>query len=366
MSNKAKKINYTAPIIAILLIILIAIVTYFVSFNLNITNYVFEFNENNYMYTGEEIFPKFTLKTKAGIEVNLDNYNVEYSNNLEVGEATITVTSKNKLLSKAKAKGHFNIDPVPISKVKVMSSQAYPDGKYNILLKYKEMMLKEGVDFTVTFEKEKLTAASNNDFIITGLGKHYIDSTKIKVPTAPSPVNDIKIVSTTPHQICVMWKTEKNALYEIYECDKDGENLKFCTVTDENHFTFSNLQSSTTLYFLIKPYSQFDNLKLYANKSNVFSAYTNAPETALNIAEQTDDNTGIYLNWRSENCDYYEIEYSNNENFKNSIITTTKNQSNITVIYSKKPCYVRVRCVDLLDNNGKMLYGNWSNTKKVK
>lgn len=68
-------------------------------------------SENEFVYTGEEIKPNVTVKS-GDTEIDSDNYTVSYSNNVNVGDAVITVTAKekNKVIS-GSASVSFKIIP---------------------------------------------------------------------------------------------------------------------------------------------------------------------------------------------------------------------------------------------------------------
>ena len=62
---------------------------------LSLTNAVITLSKTKYKYTGEAVEPELVL-TINGDEIDSNNYNIAYTNNIEIGDAaTITITGKN-------------------------------------------------------------------------------------------------------------------------------------------------------------------------------------------------------------------------------------------------------------------------------
>ena len=62
---------------------------------LSLNNAVITLSRTKYKYTGEAVEPEFTI-TINGDEIDSNNYNIVYANNVEIGDAaTITITGKN-------------------------------------------------------------------------------------------------------------------------------------------------------------------------------------------------------------------------------------------------------------------------------
>ena len=62
---------------------------------LSLNNAVITLSRTKYKYTGEAVEPEFTI-TINGDEIDSNNYNIAYANNVEIGDAaTITITGKN-------------------------------------------------------------------------------------------------------------------------------------------------------------------------------------------------------------------------------------------------------------------------------
>ena len=52
-------------------------------------------NKNKFSYTGNKIKPAITIKNSRGVVINKNNYYIKYSNNKNIGTATITINGKN-------------------------------------------------------------------------------------------------------------------------------------------------------------------------------------------------------------------------------------------------------------------------------
>lgn len=357
--KKSTRINYATPIVALILLVVIGLFTYFVSYNVNIHNYTFNFDKASYEYTGQQIKPKFVAKTKAGIKINMENYTVDYIDDTEVGTGTVTLTNKNKLFDIGKAKGQFKIVPAAIKNARITSSKAYPNGKYKFDIEYNGMKLEEGKDYAVKFNKDTLTPGDINIFELKGIGKHYQSTTKVNVLTAPNTINKTDLIVSTSSTISIQWdKDNDNVKYDIFRCNQSGNDAYLISTVDKNTYTFKELPHSTYIYYYIRPFIELNGQKLYAEGKKVLSQHTTAPEIIIKGVSRSGSTVSIY--WKTENCKSYEVQYSNDKSFSNArTVTTTKN--NITMKNMSNPCYVRVKCV----TNDSKIIGYWSQAQKV-
>ena len=127
---------------------------------------------SNRKYTGKQIKPAVTVKhgtktLKAGTD-----YTVSYTNNINVGTATVTITGKGNYTGKKVIK--FRILPRDISG---LSYSAIPNQKYTgkpikpaLVVKYGSITLKEGVDYT--YNPANNTAKGKAIIMLVGHGNY--------------------------------------------------------------------------------------------------------------------------------------------------------------------------------------------------
>ena len=63
--------------------------------NISEANVTFENNKNSFEYTGDPIKPSIELKTSDNKLIETQNYTLTYSNNINVGQATILIKGQN-------------------------------------------------------------------------------------------------------------------------------------------------------------------------------------------------------------------------------------------------------------------------------
>ena len=127
-----------------------------------------------YEYTGGEITPYVSVSG-----VNYYQYDIIYSNNINIGEATVTVKGKGNAFGEVVMK--FNITPKNINKFRQYASLAYEQIVYwgqenRPALTFNGHNLTEGVDFTVEYKNN--TNVGLADVVITGIGVYSGSFTK--------------------------------------------------------------------------------------------------------------------------------------------------------------------------------------------
>ena len=111
-------------------------------------------NSNSITYTGKEVRPVVKAYHKVygyNYLVEGRDYTVEYSNNINVGTATVKVTGTTNYTGNVT--GTFEIKPCSISKVNfTMSTTYYSEGPQAVKVsgEYNGIALKENVDYTIT------------------------------------------------------------------------------------------------------------------------------------------------------------------------------------------------------------------------
>jgi len=136
---------------------------------------------SNKTYTGSALTQNVTLRNGSQVLVEGTDYTVSYSNNVNVGTATMTLTG---IGNYAGSKDYnFNINPVNASLVSCTTDSTYTyNGSAiipNVTVKYGNIVFKENVDYTLTFTNNvepgsaeiNITGISN---ILTGTAtKHF-------------------------------------------------------------------------------------------------------------------------------------------------------------------------------------------------
>ena len=125
-------------------------------------------------YTGAALTPQVTVRYGGANLINGIDYAVAYSNNVNPGIATVTVTGKGnytgsrsisfKIVEKKKDIGNANVNSI--------SDQKYTgkDIKPSLTVKYEGMLLKEGTDYTLSYKNNIKPGTATA--VISGIGKY--------------------------------------------------------------------------------------------------------------------------------------------------------------------------------------------------
>ena len=163
------------------------------------------FDKDSYVYTGEEIKPKITVKN-GNITVGSANYKAEYSNNINAGTATVkitgieeyrgTVTSTFKITPYTLTNGsvtlesdEFTYKGKEIAYVECDDPDSITEIKPDVVVKFGSTPLTPGTDYEVSYANNEsvglatVTVTGKGNFTGTVEKKFLIASRSIKVPT---------------------------------------------------------------------------------------------------------------------------------------------------------------------------------------
>ena len=246
----------------------------------------------NKAYTGKEVKPTITLLDKKyGFEAYLqeDDYTVSYSNNINLGKATVAVTGKGWY--KGTVTNTFYIVPKKVQELKVKkqaktsvtlnwtknnekvtgykvyyydySKKAWKYSGKTTGTSYKVERLKTGTTY-----KFKVRAYKNID------GKQYFGSysstvrtsTKTKTPTL------LKVTAGKKSATINLKKVLQADGYQIqYSTNKNFEKNNKATSTTKASKTISTLKSKKRYYFRVRAYRTVDGNRIYSSYSDIKS-----------------------------------------------------------------------------------------------
>ncbi len=145
-------------------------------------------------YTGSEIKPAVTVKIGTDTLKENTDYTVTYSNNINVGQATVTVEGKSSY--EGKVAKNFSITPKPVAG---LTYGSIADQKYTgsaieptVTVKDGTTELKEGTDFTVAYSAN--TEVGNAVALVTGKG-NYSGDNDVHFNIVKADISSAKIVA---------------------------------------------------------------------------------------------------------------------------------------------------------------------------
>lgn len=159
--------------------------------------------------------------------------------------------------------------------------------------------------------------------------------------------------------------------YEVFKYDASSKKYvlyKNITNPNTNACKVTGLASNKKYNFKVRAYQIDDSEKTYAPFGAVVSQYTSIAKPKLNSAKSTSKKK-IKASWaKVSGASGYQVMWSTYKNFsknyKTKSVKAKYSSKTVTTAQSKKTYYVRVRAYKTI--NGKKVYSQWSNTKKVK
>lgn len=379
--------------------------------NLTVTNNIENANVQvkDVVYNGKAQAPTISVYFDD-IELRKDDYSVKYTNNTNVGKATVTITGKNNYYQGTKtvyfnilpknienagtasviitginnyagtAMQSFTISTLDITKAKInaIPNQSYVGASVTPVptITYANRQLTNGVDFTVTY--------SNNNFpgtgkaTITGIGnfkgskeltfKIVGDISKATV-TGLSPITQtgkaITVANFPAFRVSLGKDLVANTDYTLAYANNTLPGIATITITGKGSYT-----GKLTVNFTINKKSSAPS-----GATKVSGDYVNKKYKKANISSLKKGKKSITVKWKKvKSIKGYQIEYSTSKKFtkktsKKVLVSKQKKTSTaIKNLKAKKTYYVRIRTYKNVKFNGKTVkvYSKWSKSKSVK
>ena len=316
-------------------------------------------------YTGSSIEPSVTV-TLNGKTLKLnEDYTLTYSNNVNVGTATITINGIGNYTGSKKI--NFNIVPkkldISSATVNSISSKTYTGSsiKPSVTVKLNNKTLKLNTDYKVSYSNNKNIGTAK--ILIKGIGKYDGEKT-VTFNIIPSKVTNLKSSKKTYNSITLSWNKINNVTgYKIYRYDKKSNSYKYLATAKTNSYTDKSLKASSTYSYKVRAYKGSLNGS-YSNTIDVKTSPNYAPKvTGLKLKTQKSDSLTISWNKINNVTGYKVYRYDvKTESYK--LIKTISNASTTSYTNSKltsatKYLY-KVRSYKIVNN--KTHNGDYSST----
>ena len=287
-------------------------------------------------YTGFSIEPSVTV-TLNGKTLKLnEDYTLTYSNNVNVGTATITINGIGNYTGSKKI--NFNIVPkkldISSATVNSISSKTYTGSsiKPSVTVKLNNKTLKLNTDYKVSYSNNKNIGTAK--ILIKGIGKYDGEKT-VTFNIIPSKVTNLKSSKKTYNSITLSWNKINNVTgYKIYRYDKKSNSYKYLATAKTNSYTDKSLKASSTYSYKVRAYKGSLNGS-YSNTIDVKTSPNYAPKvTGLKLKTQKSDSLTISWNKINNVTGYKVYRYDvKTESYK--LIKTISNASTTSYTNSK-------------------------------
>ena len=308
----------------------------------------------SFTYDGTAKKPAVTVKDANGKLVADLNYKVTYSNNINQGTATATVTGIGNYVGTIPQNFIINAKSITaLTSSLSATSYTYTGAarKPAVTVKDGTKTLKNGTEYTVTYSNN--TKAGKATVKITGKGNYSGTVTKYFTIKAKSTAKLTTKLSATSYTYNGKAKTPTVTV-------KDGKTtLKKGT---DYTVTYSSNKAIGTAKVTIKGKGNYTG--------TISKTFTIKPKTATIKTVTFPKTKQLKATWAKDTtATGYQIQYSTSSTFKsgNKTKTITKNSTTsaiFTGLTKSKTYYVRVRVYKTV--SGKKVYGAYSAVKKVK
>lgn len=160
---------------------------------------------SSFVCTGQEIKPEVIVtdvQSGVALEEGVD-YTVSYTNNINAGEGTVTVTGKGyytgtqsaafTILEKGSATNNIEDAVVTVAPCDYTGSAVKPE----ITVTYQGQTLTEGTDYRISTYSNNVNAGTDATLTVAGLG-NYIGSKTVSFTIAKRDVSKLTITPTSP------------------------------------------------------------------------------------------------------------------------------------------------------------------------
>ncbi|WP_298654188.1 GH25 family lysozyme [uncultured Eubacterium sp.] len=344
-------------------------------------------NIPNQIYQGYDVSPSVTVTNGGTVLTEGTDYTVSYQNNSGIGTATVNVfgagiydgyinltktfnivpdTVKNMQISKA-GTNTVDLSWSPVSGADGYTVQILKNGKWVSVGNFvgTSAQISGLLPGSVNYVHIAAYASSN--------GKTYIGNynTAVKIETTVGAINP-RVSAYANNFVTLTWNKQTAANgYEVFKYDASSKKyVLYKNITNPNTNTckVTGLASNKKYDFKVRAYQIDDSEKTYAPFGAVVSQYTSIAKPKLNSAKSTSKKK-IKASWsKVGGASGYQVMWSTYKNFsknyKTKSVKAKYSLKTVTTAQSKKTYYVRVRAYKTI--NGKKVYSQWSNTKKVK
>ena len=310
-------------------------------------------------YTGSSIEPSVTV-TLNGKTLKLnEDYTLTYSNNVNVGTATITINGIGNYTGSKKI--NFNIVPkkldISSATVNSISSKTYTGAsiKPSVTVKLNNKTLKLNTDYKVSYSNNKNIGTAK--ILIKGIGEYEGEKT-VTFNIIPPKVTNLKSSKKTYNSITLSWDKIDNVTgYKVYKYDKKSNSYKYLATTNTNTYTDKSLKASSTYSYRVRAYKVVNSTTYNGSYSNTIDVKTSpnyAPKvTGLKLKTQKSDSLTISWNKINNVTGYkvyrYDVKTESYKLIKTISDASTTSYTNSKLTSATKYLY-KVRSYKIVNN----------------
>ncbi len=341
----------------------------------------------NKAYTGKAVKPSLKVTVGEKELIKGEDYYVTFSDNIQIGKASVTVTGINDYENIKPRTKTFSIVPPKVTELKLDKRETnsltvswkenkHAD-KYHVQVHRSTGWVNAGTTDKTSLEISDLATASNYRVRVRAVKtvdkvKYYGSySSEIETATAPSVPSSLSTSAVKPDSFKLSWKKQSNAnYYNVYLYNSESDKYELFEKVEKgknNYLVVENLTSNTGYKFKVSAHkTSKDGAELESKKSAAYTAYTSPAAPSITSAK-SNAYKKITVKWKKAGgASGYQIMWSTTKNFSSNFKSVTSTGSSVTLstAQTKKTYYVRVRAYKT--RNGKKIYSPWSKTLSAK
>lgn len=321
---------------------------------------------SSYTYSGYPITPDVVVTMNGRVLNRGTDYTVSYSNNINVGTATMTVTGIGSFSGTQTI--YYTIEAKNIENclTTAVTNYQYTGNTYtpNVTITDSSTgkTLVAGTDYTITYSNN--TNPGTASITVTALSKNYTGTKVIPFKITSAAVSGLRTSTIKNNSIKLAWSAQDYADgYQI--CNSKNQVV---ATTRKNSYTVKGLTSCTTYKFKVRSYVEnADGSISYGNFSTAVSAKTLLNTPTLKVKSTSKGK--VTLTWtKVTKATGYEIYYSTKKNGVytrlKTISKSSKRQYVDAGLASGEKYYYTIRAYRTA--NGVKTYSSYNTIKSVK
>ncbi len=331
-------------------------------------------SSTSYTYSGTEKRPSVTVKDGSVTLTEGKHYTVSYSNNVNAGKAKVTIKACGDYTKKytGSITKTFQIKTAAMKDIVIKGFDSNYDGKSHTVT---VSGVPSGAKITYAKTKDGTYTTAKPKRTSTGITKVYYKVTKTNYTTVsgmvqiiirPKAPSSVKTELYGYDDVKVSWNKVTGASgYNVYYKKSSAGSYTFLGRTSNLSMKKANLAAGVKYTFKIVPYVTCNGTR-YASKSyKISSIYTLKKLNTPTISKYS--SAKVKVKWNNISGETgYQISCSPSKTGTTIVSTykTTSKNSGILTVKKGKTYYYKVRAYKI--ENGKMIYGPWSNLKSFK
>ncbi len=321
---------------------------------------------SSYTYTGNAITPDVVVMMNGRVLNRGTDYTVTYSNNTNVGTASMTVTGIGSFSGTRTINYVIEAKNIENCITTAVTNYQYTGNTYTPSVTLTDSStgktLTAGTDYTITYSNN--TNPGTASITVTALSRNYTGSKVISFKITSAAVSGLRVSQIKNNSLKLSWSDQDYADgYQI--CNA---NNRVIGTTSKNSYTVKKLTSCTTYRYKVRSYVEnADGSVSYGSFSTAVSA-----KTMLNTPTLKARSTArgkVTLTWsKVAKASGYEIYYSTE---KNGIYTKLKTVSKSSArryvdsgLASGEKYYYTIRAYRTV--NGVKTYSSYNTIKSVR